>query len=137
MVEPRAETLKNPSSFERGGDVVAMVFPNQYLGGCAERASRVFPGGSLPDVAEPSERDSLPSPPALPHRLADPVPAILGGTALWLVALGALLLLGADRIWVWTSVSGSALGIIGYGVFTWQRSAARRGSRSAQRGLES
>ena len=96
----------------------------------------MFPGGSLPDVAEPSERDSLPSPPALPPRLADPVPAILGGTALWVVALVVLLLLGADAIWLWTCTSGAALGIIGYGVFRWQRSAARRGSASAQRGLD-
>lgn len=87
-------------------------------------------------MAEPSERDSLPSPPALPPRLADPVPAILGGTALWLVALVALFLFGADDLWLWTSASGCALGIIGYGVFRWQRRAARRGSRSAQRGLQ-
>lgn len=87
-------------------------------------------------MAEPSERDSLPSPPALPPRLADPVPAILGGTALWLVALVVLFLFDADALWLWTSASGVALGIIGYGVFTWQRLAARRGSRSAQQGLE-
>ena len=88
-------------------------------------------------MAEPSERDSLPSPPPLPPRLADPVPAIVGGTALWVLAFAYFLLFDADNtIWLWTSAAGGALGIIGYGVFAWQRRAARRGSRGAQSGVE-
>ncbi|TWP50124.1 DUF2530 domain-containing protein [Lentzea tibetensis] len=84
-----------------------------------------------------SERDNPPSPPPLPHRLADPVPVVLGGTALWF--LGFLLVLIFDRAngtLLWTTLSGGVLGIIGYGVFRWQRRAARRGSRTAQSGLE-
>lgn len=84
-----------------------------------------------------AEQDAtpLPPPPPLPPKLADPVPAIVAGTALWLLALVGVLLFGRDdTVLVWTSLTGGLLGIIGYGVFTWQRSAARRGSRTAQQG---
>ncbi len=63
------------------------------------------------------------------------------GTTLWVLALAGLL---AARLWfgrpldVWfaTTVIGVVLGLLGYALFRWQRSAARRGSRSAQPGLE-
>lgn len=88
-------------------------------------------------MAEPSERDSLPSPPALPPRLADPVPVIVVGTVLWFLVLAGLLLFDRDdTTWLWTSLAGGLLGITGYGVFAWQRSAARRGSRTAQRDVQ-
>jgi len=61
------------------------------------------------------------------------------GTALW--GLGALGLLAAWLIagrpldiWFTTCVAGMLLGGFGYGVFAWQRAAARRGSRTAQPG---
>lgn len=98
---------------------------------------------SLPDVAEGSE--STPTGPAhrhvprLPHRLIDPTPVVLAGTVLW--AAGAVWF-GVDAVtggpWsiqFWTSVAGTGLGIAGFGVFRWQRSAARRGSRGAWQGL--
>ena len=63
------------------------------------------------------------------------------GTALWL--LGALGLLAAHLvsarpldIWFTTCVTGVALGGLGLGIFSWQRAAARRGSRTAQEGLD-
>ncbi len=63
------------------------------------------------------------------------MPAIVAGTALWLLALVGVLLFGRDdTVLVWTCLTGGLLGIIGYGVFAWQRSAARRGSRTAQQG---
>lgn len=63
------------------------------------------------------------------------MPAIVVGTVLWLLALaGVLLFRRDDTVLVWTCLSGGVLGIIGYGIFTWQRSAARRGSRTAQHG---
>lgn len=62
------------------------------------------------------------------------------GTTVWLLAVAALLVarfgFGMDRpLWLWTAVSGAALGFVGYGIIRWQRAAARRGSRNAQRGL--
>ena len=65
------------------------------------------------------------------------MPVVLGGTVLWFA--GSLLVLIFDRsngTLLWTTLSGGLLGIIGYGVFYWQRRAARRGSRGAQQGLE-
>jgi hypothetical protein len=35
-----------------------------------------------------------------------------------------------------TCVAGALLGALGWGVSSWQRAAARRGSRTAQRGLD-
>jgi hypothetical protein len=39
-------------------------------------------------------------------------------------------------IWFTTCLAGAFLGAVGYGIFAWQRAAARRGSRTAQDGLE-
>ena len=63
------------------------------------------------------------------------------GTVLWLVAAAAVLiaiLLGAPLplLVLTTCVVGAALGGVGWAVFAWQRSAARRGSRTAQQGVE-
>lgn len=60
---------------------------------------------------------------------------VLTGTALWLVGAVVLALSGNLHIEFWTCVAGLTLGITGYGVFRWQRSAARRGSRGAWQGL--
>ncbi|SEG98538.1 Protein of unknown function [Saccharopolyspora antimicrobica] len=60
---------------------------------------------------------------------------VLTGTALWLVGTVAFALSGNLHIEFWTCVAGVTLGVIGYGVFRWQRSAARRGSRGAWQGL--
>jgi hypothetical protein len=70
------------------------------------------------------------------------MPTVVGaGTALWL--LGAVSLLAAHLvsgrpldIWFVTCVTGMALGGLGIAIFSWQRAAARRGSRTAQQGLE-
>lgn len=63
------------------------------------------------------------------------------GTGLWFVAW--LVLLGAHclggrplDIWFGTTLVGWLLGLLGYGIFRRQRAAARRGDRTAQRGLE-
>jgi membrane associated rhomboid family serine protease len=77
--------------------------------------------------------------PALPRRLAEPTPVVLAGTALWfagLVAFGiAGWMAGTMSIQFWTSLTGCVLGIVGFGIFRWQRSASRRGARGAWRGL--
>ncbi len=80
-------------------------------------------------------------PPPLPHRFADLRTVVGVGTALWL--LGAVGLLAAYVIggrpldvWFTTCVTGVLLGGIGIAIFSWQRAAARRGSRTAQEGLD-
>jgi hypothetical protein len=63
------------------------------------------------------------------------------GTALWLLAAVGLLvarLVGGRPLDVWflTCVTGVLLGGVGVAIFSWQRAAARRGSRTAQQGLD-
>jgi hypothetical protein len=80
-------------------------------------------------------------PPPLPARLSA-MPTVVGaGTLLWL--LGALVLLAAHLVagrpldvWFATCVTGVLLGGLGMAIFSWQRAAARRGSRTAQQGLD-
>jgi len=62
------------------------------------------------------------------------------GTALWLLAVVALLIAryafdALPPIWLWTALSGFVLGLIGIPVMAWQRRASRRGARGAQRNL--
>ncbi|MEJ3656992.1 DUF2530 domain-containing protein [Actinomycetes bacterium KLBMP 9759] len=80
-------------------------------------------------------------PPPLPARLSRVSTVIAIGTTVWLV--GAMVLLVAWLVggrpldlWFTTCVAGAGLGAFGWGVFTWQRAAARRGSRMAQQGVE-
>ena len=80
-------------------------------------------------------------PPALSPRWSASPPVISAGTALWaLGAVGALVLsMSSGRPLgelFWTCVAGVGVGAFGASVFLWQRSAARRGSRSAQTGVE-
>jgi hypothetical protein len=79
-------------------------------------------------------------PPPLPRSTADVTLVTAVGTLAWL--LGAVGLFVAHLvvarpldIWFATCVTGAVLGGIGFGIFRWQRAAARRGSRLAQRGL--
>lgn len=80
-------------------------------------------------------------PPPLPPRFSDMHTVVAAGMVLWL--LGALALLAAHLVggrpldvWFTTCVTGTALGALGIAIFTWQRAAARRGSRTAQEGLD-
>jgi hypothetical protein len=80
------------------------------------------------------------APPPLPPRLYEMRAVVAVGTAVWLAGAVALLLawLLAGRpldIWFTTCAAGAVLGAIGWGIFSWQRSAARRGSRTAQPGV--
>ena len=73
--------------------------------------------------------------PGLPRRLAEPTPVVLAGTLLWLGGVVVFAVVAPGSIPFWTSLVGCLLGVIGYGVFRWQRSASRRGSRGAWKGL--
>ncbi|MUL64399.1 hypothetical protein BOO86_07995 [Mycobacterium sp. CBMA 234] len=74
-------------------------------------------------------------PPALPDRLLDPVPVIVVIAAGWLVALALAFTIPALHDWRPVTVAGLGVGVLGTSIFLWQRSAARRGARGAQRGL--
>ena len=81
------------------------------------------------------------SPPPLPPRLSRPALVAVVGSALWLAAAAVLLvaaLMGLRPLDIWFTVclAGAFLGAVGYGIFAWQRAAARRGARTAQEGLE-
>ena len=79
-------------------------------------------------------------PPPLPRRFTDVRTVVGAGIAVWLLGAVALLVahLVAGRpmdVWFETCVIGAALGGVGIGIFSWQRAAARRGSRTAQEGV--
>jgi hypothetical protein len=57
------------------------------------------------------------------------------GTLLWLAAAVVAALVG-PLLALTTCLVGAGLGGVGWAIFAWQRSAARRGSRTAQRGVE-
>jgi hypothetical protein len=76
----------------------------------------------------------------LPKKLTDLTPVVIVGTVWWSVGFVVLfvLRLGSGKppaVWLWTCMAGVALGFIGMGIIAWQRAAARRGSKSAQRGI--
>jgi hypothetical protein len=82
--------------------------------------------------------DEPPAPPPLPRALVNIRPLIIGGTTAWLLAFAALAvarwgLREPATGWLWVCLCGVALGLIGLGIATWQRSAASRNSRGAQR----
>ena len=75
-----------------------------------------------------------------------PLPPIRGGigyivvpsTIAWFLAFVVLLFFIPDlrahdaMIWLWTCLAGGILGLMGLGVYGWQRAAARQGRRGAQ-----
>ncbi|MFC7956187.1 MULTISPECIES: DUF2530 domain-containing protein [Nocardiaceae] len=77
--------------------------------------------------------DGLTPPPAMPARWTDPAPVIGGGT----VAFAAAAVAATVAEWsiAPTAWAGTALGALGFGLFALQRRAARRGRRTAQKGL--
>lgn len=75
-------------------------------------------------------------PPPLPASLTDPRPVITAGAMLWLLAVIAAFTIPALHGWRPITVAGLGVGVFGASLFLWQRSAARRGARGAQTGLE-
>ncbi len=74
-------------------------------------------------------------PPELSARLRDPRPVILVGTVLWAVAALASFTMPALEHWRPVTIAGIGVSLFGLSLFLWQRSAARRGARGAQTGL--
>lgn len=60
---------------------------------------------------------------------------LLAGTTLWFAGVVLFGVTDLQGVQFWTCIAGFLLGITGYGVFRWQRSASRRGSRGAWKGL--
>ena len=75
-------------------------------------------------------------PPPLPAGLLDPRPVIAAGAALWAIAAIASFVVPSLQTWRPVTLAGLGVGVIGLSIFLWQRSAARRGTRGAQTGLE-
>ncbi len=65
---------------------------------------------------------------APPPLRVDTARVVLAGTAVWVVALVVVLLLGdrVDRVWTWTCLAGIALAVIGLGVMRLQGQLGRR-----------
>lgn len=83
-------------------------------------------------INPPDVTGALRHTPELPKRLTDLTPVVIVGTTIWAVAL-VVLFFTTSGLWVQTALSGFVLGFIGMAIIGWQRAAARRGSKSAQR----
>jgi Protein of unknown function (DUF2530) len=89
------------------------------------------------DPVEPSISPAAePEPPQLPAALLDPRPVIVTGAVLWALATIAAFVVPALETWRPISLGGLGVGVLGTSIFLWQRTAARRGARGAQTGLE-
>ncbi|WP_431233678.1 DUF2530 domain-containing protein [Mycolicibacterium psychrotolerans] len=89
------------------------------------------------DQREPSrEPVAEPEPPALPAALLDPWPVIIVGATLWALVTIAAFTVAACESWRPIALAGLGTGVVGTSVFLWQRTAARRGARGAQTGIE-
>lgn len=77
-----------------------------------------------------------PEPPPLPAALTNPPPVIAAGALAWLVAAVAAFTVPALDSWRPVTIAGLAVGLLGTGIFQWQRAASRRGARGAQTGLD-
>ena len=73
--------------------------------------------------------------PPLPRGLADPRPVVGVGTVGWFAAAVVLLVSDGPAAWMWSCLTGGLLGLTGFAMIHWQRSAARRGARGAQQDL--
>jgi hypothetical protein len=80
--------------------------------------------------------DPEPTLPQLPPALTNPWPVIAVGAALWALANIAAFTVTALHSWRPTTLAGLGVGVFGLSLFLWQRSAARRGARGAQTGLD-
>ena len=87
---------------------------------------------------DPATDEAPYTPPELPPVKSNLFHIVVPLTGVWFIAMVVLLIrLSAVRadghlVWLWTAAAGTFLGGLGLSVYGWQRSAARRGRRSAQ-----
>lgn len=78
----------------------------------------------------------LPQPPPLPSALLKVWPVIFVGMLAWLIAMIAAFTMPGLDSWRPVTLAGLGVGSLGMAIFGWQLTAARRGARGAQAGLE-
>lgn len=83
----------------------------------------------------PPPQAAEPVPPTLPAVLLEPWPVIVVIATGWLVAAVVSFAVSDLHRFRPFTVAGLIVGVIGTSIFLWQRRAARRGARGAQRGL--
>jgi hypothetical protein len=88
-------------------------------------------------VAMSVDPGDSPEPPPLPAVLLEVWPVIAVGAVAWVAAAVLAFAVPALESWRPVTVAGLGVGLLGTGIFLWQRDAARRGARGAQTGLES
>jgi hypothetical protein len=86
-------------------------------------------------TVDPTSGTEAPQPPELPAALLEPWPVIVVIAVGWLIATALAFSVPGLHGWRPYAVAGLAIGVLGTSIFLWQRHAARRGSRGAQRGL--
>ncbi len=84
----------------------------------------------------PNDQPAAPQPPPLPPGLLEPWRVIAVGALAWMVVTIASFTVTALHEWRPIAIAGLAVGVLGTSIFLWQRSAARRGARGAQTGLD-
>ena len=98
----------------------------------------VGPGESAPDesASDLSAPGESPEAPPLPPMLLEVWPVIAVGFLGWMVAAVAAFVVPALQSWRPVTLAGLGTGLIGTAIFVLQLTAARRGARGAQTGLE-
>ena len=90
-----------------------------------------------PGNSSASESGTAPAAPELPAALRSPEPVIIVGMVVWLIAAVLVGLTGwGDGRTLAICLTGLGVGVLGTGIFLVQRTAARRGDKTAQRGLD-
>lgn len=84
---------------------------------------------------DPLTGPDSPAPPPLPAGLLEPSRVIAVGAVAWLVITVLAFTVPAMETWRPISIAGLGTGVIGTSIFLWQRRAAQRGTRGAQKGL--
>lgn len=88
-------------------------------------------------MAMPVDPGESPEPPPLPAALLEVWPVIAVGAVAWLAAAVVAFAVPTLDSWRPVTVAGLGVGLLGTGIFLWQRDAVRRGAHGAQTGLES